>query len=98
MICGYFNSRVGRNLDYIEGVDKNQNTNLTSDTTNKRKRYKLNSVPTDFLNNDEIRDQLNDTIFQIENSIRLTGNIQHAYDKFQTFSHSEMDTSFLFIR
>ncbi|CAC5399360.1 unnamed protein product [Mytilus coruscus] len=68
-----------------------QNIYSAHDSTDKRKRYKLNSMPDDFLSNNEILDVVNSTILQIENSIRISGNIHHAYDAFTTLIHKEME-------
>lgn len=48
-------------------------------------------MPGDFLSYNEILDVVNSTILQIEISICISGNIQHADDAFTTMIHTEME-------
>ena len=68
---------------------------LNSITNNKdvnRERFKLSNVPNDFLTGPEIARQVNETIERIENSLRVSENVQSGYDDFQTLVHDEMNS------
>lgn len=72
-------------------VDFNNKVHLNPPKNTDRIRYKVSSIPDDFLLNEEIYAKVLETIYKIENYIEATSDIQNAYDEFQDLLKCEMD-------
>ena len=71
-------------IKYLISITNNKDVN--------RVRFKLSNVPNDFLACPEIARKVNETIERIENSLRVSENVQSAFDDFQTFVHDEINS------
>ncbi|VDI73230.1 Hypothetical predicted protein [Mytilus galloprovincialis] len=58
---------------------------------NQRRKYKVSDIPNDFLKTEEIASKVHETIRNIENSMRITKDVQNAYDNFQSLIICEMN-------
>ncbi|CAC5405714.1 unnamed protein product [Mytilus coruscus] len=54
-------------------------------------KYQVNNIPENFLLDNTIRDQINETINRIENAINVENNVQSAFDEFCVLLKDEMD-------
>ncbi|VDI16798.1 Hypothetical predicted protein [Mytilus galloprovincialis] len=78
--------------DLIIGCKYDSNTtNCDINSDDQNKKFKVTNLPNDFMNRDEIVTKVNEVIMNIENSIRITENVQTAYDEFQMLIHGEME-------
>ncbi|CAC5391004.1 unnamed protein product [Mytilus coruscus] len=72
-------------------IELNYKTNSEEPQVIRKPKYKVSTVPNDFLLNVQIHSKVMETIQKIENYINVSSDIQNTYDQFQGLIKCEMN-------
>lgn len=81
-------------LNYNHSTEPRQKAETVPTT---RKHYKLTNIPIDFMNNQNILQQIEQTVLKIENILSEEHGANAAYSEFMELIPSEMDTKIKYV-